>query len=491
MVMESAYLYVRVSTDDQKKTGYSLIEQEERLLNYCEINKIKVRGVFREDYSAKDFNRPEWKKLIAVIKRNKHRPPTKILVLKWDRFSRNIGFAYQMISILKELNVQAVAIDQPVDFEIPESIVTLAIYLSIPEAENSRRGRNCSDGMRRAKKMGRWPAKAPVGYCNQTSPEGKKILVPKQPEADHVRWSFEQFAKGLYTMNKVKKMACLNGFQCSRNNFWKLLRNPIYCGLIKIPATKTEDLDYIKGVHEPIISKTLFDSVQQILVSKRKPKQWQESQSHLYPLRGFLHCPFCNRKLTSSQSTGRNKKYGYYHCSTHRCKGRFKTEVVNEAYEALLSRIHLCPGVFELFQMILQDQNVTVSQTEYHADRKIILADIEKQKLLITKARKLLMSEKIDSEDFREIKNEYKDAMHILSDKLNQVNLSLMNLSIRNGHTIVLSNLNLADCYKRHDIAGQRHMISFLSPSSIGFSKNLLGPLKIKDSIRKIITFHE
>ena len=66
--MKSAYLYVRVSTDEQKRKGYSLPEQEDRLLKYCEYNNIEVNGIFREDYSAKNFNRPEWKKLISTIK---------------------------------------------------------------------------------------------------------------------------------------------------------------------------------------------------------------------------------------------------------------------------------------------------------------------------------------------------------------------------------------------------------------------------------------
>jgi len=91
--MKSAYLYVRVGTDEQKKTGYSLIEQEERLLQHCEINHIKGKGIFREDHSAKDFNRPEWKKLIRTIKKNRRHPPENILFLKWDRFSRNIRLA--------------------------------------------------------------------------------------------------------------------------------------------------------------------------------------------------------------------------------------------------------------------------------------------------------------------------------------------------------------------------------------------------------------
>jgi DNA invertase Pin-like site-specific DNA recombinase len=67
--MISAYLYVRVSTDEQKRKGYSLPEQEDRLLKYCEFNDIDVKGIYREDFSAKNFNRPEWKNLIATIKK--------------------------------------------------------------------------------------------------------------------------------------------------------------------------------------------------------------------------------------------------------------------------------------------------------------------------------------------------------------------------------------------------------------------------------------
>lgn len=152
--MNSAYIYVRVSTDEQMRRGYSLIEKEERLLKYCEINNIQVISTFREDYSAKDSNRPEWKKLIKTIKKDKNRPSRNILFLKWDRFSRNIQYAFQMLGILKDLNIQAMAIDQPIYFNIAESIVMLAVYLSIPEAENSRRGKNTSDGMRRGSEAG-------------------------------------------------------------------------------------------------------------------------------------------------------------------------------------------------------------------------------------------------------------------------------------------------------------------------------------------------
>ncbi len=53
--MTSAYLYVRVSTDEQKRKGYSLPDQEDRLLKYCKYNNIEVKGIYRENYSAKNL----------------------------------------------------------------------------------------------------------------------------------------------------------------------------------------------------------------------------------------------------------------------------------------------------------------------------------------------------------------------------------------------------------------------------------------------------
>lgn len=179
--MKSAYLYVRVSTDEQKRKGYSLPEQEDRLLKYCETNNIDVKGIYREDYSVKNFNRPEWKKLVSVIKRERCKEESNILFIKWDRFSRNIQYAYEMIGILRKCNTRAMAIDQPVDLDIPESTVMLAVYLSVPEAENTRRAFNTANGMRRARQMGRYPNKAPIGFVNLTTVDGKKILLPSSP----------------------------------------------------------------------------------------------------------------------------------------------------------------------------------------------------------------------------------------------------------------------------------------------------------------------
>src|SRR4051794_38610522 len=122
--MKTADLYIRVSTDEQADKGYSQRDQEERLRKYCDINCIAINKVIFEDHSAKTFNRPEWIKLLADIKRYKGKR-SLILFTKWDRFSRNTGDAYGMIAILRKYGVEPQAVEQPLDLSVPENKMML------------------------------------------------------------------------------------------------------------------------------------------------------------------------------------------------------------------------------------------------------------------------------------------------------------------------------------------------------------------------------
>jgi site-specific DNA recombinase len=491
-VMKNAYLYVRVSTDEQKRKGFSLIEQEDRLLKFCAMSQIKVKGIFREDFSAKDFNRPEWRRLIKTIKKNKHRPPENILFIKWDRFSRNIEYAYQMIGILRGLNTQAMAIDQAIDFEVPESTVMLAMYLSIPEAENSRRGLNTSDGMRRARKMGRWPAKAPIGYMNKVASDGKKIIVPKQPEAYYIQWSFEEYSKGKFTISYIRRMANLKGLICGRNNFWKVLHNPFYCGLVFVPAYKTEEEYFVKGLHEPLISEKLFKEVQYLLNSRRTRNSFKQKMKPIFLLRGFLICPFCGRRLTGSTSAGRYAKYQYYHCAVSKCKGRIRTDILDFEYEELLKKIDIKPEVYELLELILEDENILTVKRECMNEQKKILKEISDQELLISKARRHFIQNKIDFEDFNDLKKEYKQVMDFLNERLTLVKESLDSCYAgKNIRDLKDGENNVLTLYKSQDVAGKRYIIELFTPLSFDPVTKKLNPLQINQAISMIITYSD
>lgn len=461
--MESAYLYVRVSTDEQKKKGYSPIEQEDRLLKHCELNNIKIKGIFREDFSAKNFNRPEWKKLITEIKKKRSDEENSILFIKWDRFSRNIEYAYEMIGILRKYNAVAMAIDQPIDFMVPESTVMLAVYLSIPEAENSRRALNTLNGIRRAKQMGRYPNKAPIGYLNLTAPDGKKFIAPHHPEAELIQWSFQQLAKNAYRVDQVRKMSNAKGLKCSKSRFWKLLRNPIYCGYVSLRSTESDEIELIKGIHEALIPELLFYEVQNIINTKRKIVGNAHEINEMFMLRRYLICPVCNRKLSGSFSTGKTKRYPYYHCTTG-CKTRFKADCLNNGYEDKLNQIELSSGALKLLGIILEDINVSTQREHYLCERKSLLKQIEEQEFFVSKARRLFIDDKIQFDDFTSLKKEYKALSNDLKSDLQKVTIKLNCIDKQfsmKPYSDLISN------FRNLDINDKKYIINLIPPTNI------------------------
>ena len=468
--MNSAYLYVRVSTDEQKRKGYSLPEQEDRLLRHCEQNNIEVKGIYREDYSAKNFSRPEWQKLLTALKNRKKKDQENVLFIKWDRFSRNIENAYQMIGILRSVNVQAMAIDQPIDFKIPESTVMLAVYLAVPESENTRRALNTLTGMRRARKSGRCVSTAPKGYINLSHPDGRKYIAPKQPEAELMQWVFTELATGKYNGEQVRKMAYSKGLKCERNNFWKIIRNPIYCGTIVVPPYEDEEIQFVKGQHEPIISEALFYEVQDVLNGKKKQVATKFVSADMLPLRGFLECPDCNRMLTGSASRGRHGNYfHYYHC-TGNCKCRFKASAVNEYFENHLLDFQLAKGVGEIYKRAVMD----IFQSEHKngsEDKKLIAEQIEEQERILSNARKRFMTEDIDAEDFKAIKSECTAALRLLEAKLADLPNKGENLRTIEGMIdIVIERFtDIQLHYKSISVIEKRKMIGSMYPKNLCF----------------------
>jgi len=232
--------YVRVSTDEQAEKGFSQRNQEEMLRKYCSINHIQIRNVIYEDHSAKTFNRPQWKKFLADLKKYKNKI-NMVLFMNWDRFSRNAGDAYQMINVLRKLGVEPQAIEQPLDLSVPENKMMLAFYLAAPEVENDRRALNTFQGLRRGKKEGRHMGMAPYGYANKITEDGKKYIAIVPEKAAKLIWIFEQVARNVFSTESIYQMAKDKGLVLSKSNLWVILRNPLYCGKIVVPKYKDEE----------------------------------------------------------------------------------------------------------------------------------------------------------------------------------------------------------------------------------------------------------
>lgn len=480
--MKTAYLYVRVSTDEQKRKGYSLPEQEDRLLKYCEYNNIEVKGIFREDYSAKNFNRPEWKKLIATA-RNRSKEDKNILFIKWDRFSRNIEYAYEMIGMLRKYKTTPMAIDQPIDFSVPESTVMLAVYLSVPETENSRRAMNTANGLRRAKQMGRYPNKAPVGYINLTAMDGKKIIAPKQPEAGIIRWVFHQLAKNIHRVEAVRRMAEDKGLICSRSYFSNLIRNPAYCGRIPVRLSSGEQY-MVKGIHDPLISERLFYEVQRIITTKRKTSCKREELKAMFFLTGFLTCPLCNRKLCGSFSTGSTKKHPYYHCRG-RCKTRIKAPLLNERYKQELQELMLSNRAVHIFNCVLEDWNTNTQKAEYMQERKQVVRKLKEQELTLSQARKLFVAAVLKFDDYSELKREYHVNSKCLKRELSDINEKLKNIDKQRqlGDRPIV---NILNGFSSMDTTDKKHLVNLIPPLKVDYQTRPM-TLDLNSALSKIL----
>ncbi|WP_192823788.1 recombinase family protein [Rufibacter sp. LB8] len=432
--MKAADLYIRVSTDEQADKGYSQRSQEEILRKYCEFNQITIRKVIYEDHSAKTFQRPEWMKLLTYLKKHKHQSEL-ILFTKWDRFSRNAPDAYQMINTLRSLGVEPQAIEQPLDTSIPENKMMLAIYLTAPEIENDRRALNVFHGMRRARKEGRWMTGAPIGYANKTGDNGRKQIVPQEPQASIMKGVFKDIAEGIFTVEQVWKKALRLGLKCSKTNFWLLIRNPVYCGKVVVPKYRDEEEQLVQGQHEPLISETLFYEAQQMLNGKKRVLATKVVSMEMLPLRGFLTCSNCTRTLTGSASRGRYKHYYYYHCSTE-CGCRHKAPEVNQAFVNELKRYILNPAVEELFKMVILDtyHNRSQYQQESRKQHTVELAHLTNK---LARARDLLLAGDLDGAEYRNIKADCEQKINLLEAQLAELATPAYKPSRANLETLV------------------------------------------------------
>ena len=352
--MKNVILYVRVSTDEQAGRGYSLRDQEQKLINYCQNNNLNVLHIFREDYSAKTFKRPEFKKLLEYCKKNK-KDIHQMIFIKWDRFSRNTAESYQMIGVFNELAIQVNAIEQPLDLTIPEQGLMLAVYLSMPEVENHRRSLNVISGMRRAFKEGRYVGYAPKGYDNGKDAIKKPLLIPND-DAKYIQEAFELMATGNYRRNEILYKLKAKGFNTSKTAFAKVLDNHLYYGGVFIKAYKDEKETIVDGIHEPIITKALFDKAQQVMYNRKRGNQKvPKAHNENFPLKGFLLCPVCNKQMRASTSKGRTQYYSYYHCVSP-CKGRYTSEEVHDMVNAFLSDITFDKQFQELYFEIIKEK---------------------------------------------------------------------------------------------------------------------------------------
>lgn len=426
--MKNAIIYCRVSTTEQKDNGYSLKEQERHLIEYCKKNNIKIIKKYIEDYSAKNFNRPEFFKLFKYATQNKS-SIDYLLVYKWDRFSRNVTESYEYIDKFQKLSIEVNSINEWIEHSNHMSQYMLAFSLVNPDVENRVRKDRVTTGMRASMKEGRWCANAPTGYKNERDSNKKPIVVINDDVADEVRNLFKDFSTGMYSQVDLIEKYKSEKFILNKAKLSKMLKNRFYVGEIYIKATETEPEEIVKGLHEPLISKEVFENVQRVLKGRRPFSNNVSQYEDLLPLRGLLVNDKSGKKLTGTTKTKENgRKYSYYHSnSKDKIRVNVSADVLHEQVESMLMSLEPKSEIKELLlEMIKSKSESSINSNKSKVkslEKEISELGVKKDKLMDN-----FLNDVISKEDFElynskfsdDIKNK-KDEVRILKEEFENI----------------------------------------------------------------------
>lgn len=304
--MKTYFAYTRVSTVKQGE-GVSLQEQRDAISRYAQRSSLQISDWFEEKETAAKRGRPVFNQM---LKRLGKEEANGVVIHKIDRSSRN----------LKDWADLGELIDQGVEVHFANESLDLhsrggRLSADIQAVVASDYIRNLREETRKGFygriKQGLYPLPAPVGYVDRGKGVAKEIDPILGPL---VRKAFELYGTGRYGLDDlVQEMHRLGlrnkrGDKVTRNGFSVVLNNPFYVGLIRLRRTG----EMFPGGHRPLIKKSLFDRVQQVLNGKTPDR----TQSHNFLFRRLLSCKRCGYSLIGEKQKGRV----YYRCHTKACR---------------------------------------------------------------------------------------------------------------------------------------------------------------------------
>jgi len=347
-----AVIYCRVSTKEQVK-NLSLSTQLRTCQDYCEREGYEVAKEFTDaGESGKTIDRPEFKKLLEYCRIHK-RDVQFVVFYNISRLSRDTyDFAIVRTRLL-HLDISIRSVTEPIS-EDPVGKLTGNIIAATGQFDNDVKAQRTKEGMQAALELGRWPFKAPIGYLN--GGQGSKgILVPDPERGPLVKVAFEELGGHRSRPEVLRLVTALglttrSGKPLSAQSFAVLLRNRLYTGWMEVPKWSVS----ARGDFEALVPDPLFRRVQRLLGGTGNPVRPYRRRHPDFPLRPFVNCSHCQTPLTGSWSTGRAKKYAYYHCP--KCRDVKVTKLDLEgAFLTLLGRLQPERAYMRLFNEIVLD----------------------------------------------------------------------------------------------------------------------------------------
>lgn len=359
------FAYTRVSTKKQGKYGVSLREQKEDIERYAMQKALPICKWFEGRETASKVGRPVFNEMLALLKKGE---AAGVIVHKVDRSARNLH-DWAEIGQLMEAGIDIHFATESIDLSTPGGRLSADMQAVMAAFYSRNLREEVKKGFYGRLKQGLFPKPAPVGYLNQG--KGKpKIIDPKKGPL--VRRAFELYTTGEYSIrNLSKKMYDLGlrsrkGNRIGRNSMGELLANRFYISEIHIKKTGQR----FAGVHKPLIARSLFERVRQIMAGRYARK----IKVHIFDFRRLLTCSLCGSTMVGETHKG----HIYYRCHTAGCLTKtVRQEKVEKPLHKKFSRLQFGKNEKELFAEELQKMRLEWSQSRHDLEC-ILKADLEK-----------------------------------------------------------------------------------------------------------------
>ena len=324
--IKSAGIYIRVSTFDQAREGFSLGEQEERLKEFCNFKRYNIYKVYQDaGISAKNDKRPAYQEMIEDVKKGNI---NVIVALKLDRLTRSV---YDIEKLMKFVNDYECDIDCMADESnttTSNGRMVMRIMTSVSQNEIEKCSERTKFGMAGAIKNGHIPNRTGLGFKREN-----KKLVPDPLTKDIIVRIFDLYLEGkshqaiANIYNKEKVLGKTNWYD---STIQKILSNELYKGDY-VNGKRTKHPTYYENVIEPIVSKEKWESCQ--YQKLRNARHYERTATYLFTNK--LKCSKCSNFLGGHATTKTNgKKYYYYKCNT--CKTYFNEIDIEKELKAFM-----------------------------------------------------------------------------------------------------------------------------------------------------------
>ncbi len=398
----------------------SIDSQIKEMLQLADREGLEVVEMKRESHSAKETGkRPIFNEIIEELRDGKY---NGILTWAADRISRNAGDLGKVVDLMDAGALQEIRTFSQSFRNNPNEKFLLMILGSQAKLENDNRGVNVRRGLRTRCEMGLRPGVAPIGYLNEKHVDKKCHAAVDPVRAPIIKQMFEKVANEKWSGRRLHQWLKFEiNFKSKGNksltlsNVYVILQNAFYYGEFEFPEKSG---NWYKGRHQALITRELFDRVQDQLKRDRIVR----SEIKEFAFTKLLKCGDCGSGVSADEKYKKLKdgtvaRYVYYGCTRARdlhCKGGYiREEELIEQLSKIMDQIDIneigmrhkyeqeverLQKFQRSFMMDADKKSKPVKQIDLRSYAKYVLKDgstIEKRELMACIKSKLVLTRKV------------------------------------------------------------------------------------------------